>query len=47
MGYEGVKAADEIVNGKDVKKLNDTGVIAVDNANVNDAEVKAITEAGK
>lgn len=48
MGYEGVKAAVEIAKGNEpAEKLNDTGVLAVDNKNVNDDATKEITEAGK
>lgn len=48
MGYEGVKTAVDIVNGKmPAEKFIDTGVIVVNKANVNDPDVQAIVNAGK
>lgn len=45
MGYEGVKAGIKIAQGGTVSpKINDTGIIAVNNKNFNDAEVTAITK---
>ncbi len=44
MGYEGVKAGIALSKGEyKGDKLNDTGTLAVNNANVNDEDVQAIT----
>ncbi len=42
MGYEGVKAVVEAIEGKKVEKLIDTGVMVVTNDNLNAPETKAL-----
>ncbi|MDL2325374.1 substrate-binding domain-containing protein [Ruminococcaceae bacterium OttesenSCG-928-A16] len=48
MGYEGIKLAVEIAQGKNpAEKIVDTGVMVVNKANLNDADVQEIVNAGK
>ena len=42
MGYHGVKAAVDVMNGKEVKKRIDTGVFIVTRDNLNDPEIQKL-----
>ena len=48
MGYDGVKTALELANGGTVdEKIIDTGVLIVDNKNVDDKEVQEVINPSK
>lgn len=47
MGYEGVKAAVDSINGKEVPERIDTGVTVITLENLNDPEIQALLAGGK
>jgi len=47
MGYEGVKAAVDIINGKEIPKRVDTGVTVITLENLNEPEIQSLLAGGK